>query len=63
MIEFTIEAMSCGHCASKITKAVKLLDPEAKVQIDLAQKIVIVDSTEDRSTISIALTEAGYAPA
>jgi len=63
MTEFTIEAMSCGHCASMITKTVKLLDPEAKVVVDLARKKVMVESSEDRSTISDALAEAGYAPA
>ena len=63
MIEFTINDMSCGHCASVITKTVKALDSEAKVDIDLAQKKVAVESTEDRATLAEALTEAGYPPA
>ena len=61
--EFNIEAMSCGHCASTITKTVKLLDPQAKVEVDLGRKLVKVESREDRATISAALTEAGYPPA
>ena len=63
MTEFEIEAMSCGHCASTITKAVKLLDPHAKVEVDLGRKKVTVESTEDRAAISAALTQAGYPPA
>ncbi len=63
MMEFRIEDMSCGHCASVITKTVRALDSQAKVEIDLAQKKVTVESSEDRATIAEALTEAGYTPA
>ncbi|MEO8544795.1 MAG: heavy-metal-associated domain-containing protein [Burkholderiaceae bacterium] len=63
MIEFTINDMSCGHCASTITKTVRALDSEAKVDVDLAHKKVQVESTQDRATIAAALSEAGYPPA
>ena len=63
MTEFHIEAMSCGHCASTITKTVKLLDPQAKVEVDLGHRLVKVESREDRATLVSALTEAGYPPA
>jgi len=36
MITFEVNDMTCGHCVSSITRAVKALDPAAKVQIDLA---------------------------
>ncbi len=62
MIEFTINDMSCGHCASVITKTVRALDSEARVDIDLAQKKVTVESTEDRADLAAALTDAGYPP-
>jgi len=63
MTEFTIEAMSCGHCVSTITRTVQQLDPEAKVQVDLAHKKVEVESTRDRNTLAAALAEAGFPPA
>jgi len=63
MMEFKIEDMSCGHCASVITKTVKALDAQAKVEIDLAQKKVTVESSEPRAIIAEALTDAGYTPA
>lgn len=63
MMEFKIEDMSCGHCASVITKTVQALDSAAKVEIDLAQKKVTVESREERAVIAEALTEAGYTPA
>ena len=36
MISFQVTDMTCGHCVSTITKAIKALDNTAHVQIDLA---------------------------
>jgi len=60
MMEFKVEDMSCGHCAGVITKAVKELDAQATVEIDLSQKIVKVETSRDRATLVQALDEAGY---
>ncbi len=59
-MEFNIPDMSCGHCASVITKTVKQVDSDAQVSIDLASKKVTVQTTEDRETVAAALAEAGY---
>ena len=59
-MEFDIPDMSCGHCASSITKALKQLDANAGVSIDLPTKKVTVQTTEDRQAVVDALTEAGY---
>ena len=42
MIAFQVQDMTCGHCASTITKALKSVDPGAKVMIDLAKHLVMV---------------------
>ncbi len=60
MMEFKVEDMSCGHCASVITKTVKELDAKATVDIDLGHKTVKIESTEDRAVLAHALEEAGY---
>lgn len=62
MIEFNVESMTCGHCVSIVTKAVKSVDPQAKVEVDLGSHKVRVESNEDRETIAEALTDAGYPP-
>jgi len=62
MIEFNVEAMSCGHCVSVVTKAVKSVDPQAKVDVDLPTHKVHVETTQDRETVAAALSEAGYPP-
>jgi copper chaperone len=63
MIEFTVPGMSCSHCVSMVTKTVQSVDPQAKVDVDLASKKVRVESTQPRQPIAEALTEAGYPPA
>jgi copper chaperone len=63
MLEFTIPAMSCGHCVKAVTQAVREIDPQADVQVDLASKQVTVQTTAAREAVVAALAEAGYAPA
>lgn len=62
MLEFNVEGMSCGHCVSRVTKAVKDADPAARVEVDLAHHKVRVETGEDRTTVAAALTDAGYPP-
>lgn len=62
MIEFEIPSMTCGHCVSVVTKAIKQADPRALVEIDLASHRVRVETAEERVTIEKAVTEVGYAP-
>jgi len=60
MYEFEIQSMTCGHCASHVTRAVKSLDAQAKVEVNLPTKKVLVESSEDRASVAAALAEAGY---
>lgn len=59
-MEFNIPAMSCGHCVRTITEAVKALDPAAQVEVDLASKNVVVQSSQERQAVAAALADAGY---
>ncbi len=63
MTTFEVKDMTCGHCVSTITKAVRAVDAGAKVQIDLATHRVMIDPTEaDAAELSEAIKEAGYTP-
>ena len=63
MLAYRVEDMTCGHCASTITKAVQAVDARAKVQVDLARQLVSVEPTEaDAQELSDAITQAGYTP-
>lgn len=44
MITFEVNDMTCGHCVSMITKAVKQADKDADVSVDLATKRVQIES-------------------
>lgn len=64
MIAFKVSDMTCGHCVSTITRALKGADKDAKVQIDLASQVVQVESaTTDSQELADAIREAGYSPA
>lgn len=63
MHEFKLPAMSCGHCVQAVTEAAKEVDPQARVEVDLARKEARVDSAQPREKFAAALDEAGYTPA
>lgn len=57
---FDVQGMSCGHCAGAVTQAVKSVDPQAEVKVDLAGGKVEVRSDGDRAAIAKAIEEEGY---
>jgi copper chaperone len=63
MTEFRVEAMNCSHCVSAVTDALRRADPEAQIDVDLAQRTVRVESSRPRADLAGALSQAGYAPA
>jgi copper chaperone len=63
MITFEVRDMTCGHCASTITKALKAADRDAKVQIDLAtHRVQVEPASADAEELADAIKEAGYTP-
>ena len=63
MIAFEVKDMTCGHCVSTITKALKAADKDAKVQIDLATHRVQVEPVSaDAEEFAEAIKDAGYSP-
>ncbi len=63
MITFLVTDMTCGHCAGVINKALKAIDEESKVTVDLERQLVSVVSTQSTiEDIRDAIAEAGYTP-
>lgn len=63
MIAFEVSDMSCGHCVSTITKALQSADKDAKVTIDLARHLVMIEpAAADADQLREAIAEAGYSP-
>lgn len=63
MLTITVPDMTCGHCASTITKAVKAIDSESRCEIDLAARQVRIESAQPAADFIDAIAEAGYTPA
>ena len=63
MFELHLPDMTCGHCASTVAQTCKLVDPAAKVEVELEGRRVRITSSEDRKDFEEALAEAGYPPA
>lgn len=62
MIEFTVGDMTCGHCASTITRAVKEVDAAGRCEVDLATRRVRIESSHPAEDFREAIAEAGYTP-
>ncbi|HSN21929.1 MAG TPA: heavy-metal-associated domain-containing protein [Usitatibacter sp.] len=62
MIQLTVNDMTCGHCASTITRAVKDVDAASQCEVDLGAKRVRITSTRPASEFVEAIKEAGYTP-
>jgi len=53
--------MTCDHCVRAVTQAVRQVDPQARVDVDLAGGTVVVDSTVAGAPLAEAISEEGYA--
>lgn len=60
---FTLPNLSCNHCVASVTRAIRAIDPDASIDVDLPAKRVSIDSDCDTPTLAHALDEAGYPPA
>lgn len=63
MHEFHLPDMTCGHCASTVNLALKLVDPNCEVSVDVTSRKVQIQSSEGRAALVEALTDSGYPPA
>ncbi|MHA7600018.1 heavy-metal-associated domain-containing protein [Alicycliphilus sp. T452] len=57
---FQVTGMTCGHCERAVVHAVRALDEEALVKVDLPTGQVVVESEKARDAIAAAIREEGY---
>lgn len=62
MLEFNIEDMTCSHCAGAITRAVRQVDPDAVIEVVIAEKRVAINSVAPVTVLVAAIQAAGYTP-
>ncbi len=60
-IEIQVENIKCGGCASTITKNLEADERISKIEIDIEQGLVSIESSEDaREDFTQALLKMGY---
>ncbi|MBP0625091.1 heavy-metal-associated domain-containing protein [Cupriavidus consociatus] len=63
MITFKVKGITCGHCISTISKALKSVDNQAAFTVDQARQWVMIESTSaDPEVLQDAIANAGYTP-
>jgi copper chaperone len=62
MFDFQIPNISCAHCVRAITEAIRRLDPNANVQVDIPRRTVHVETSAGREAVVEALDDEGYSP-
>lgn len=62
MYNFEVNDMTCSHCVATVEKAVKSVDGNAGLKIDLASLAVTIESDKPATSFAAAIEEAGYTP-
>ena len=59
---YTVEGMTCGHCAAAVTREVSGVAGVSDVAVDVAAKTLTVTAAEaaDDDAVAAAVAEAGY---
>ena len=63
MLELIVADMTCGHCASAISRAVRDVDAAVRCNVDLETKRVRIESSKPAADFLKAIAEAGYTSA
>jgi copper chaperone len=57
---YRVGGMTCGGCVSAVTRAIRRLDPEAAVAVDLAAGKVSVGGALAKDAVQRAVEDAGF---
>jgi len=60
MVRFKVPGMTCGGCARSITKAIQSMDPAAKIDTNVAERFVTIETAANEQSLADVIREAGY---
>lgn len=60
MINLQVSSIKCEGCAEAITNEIKNNDPNAKVDVDVDNKTVKVETTAQEEAVKNMITAAGH---
>jgi copper chaperone len=59
-LKLNVPDISCNHCAETISESIRVVEADAKVNIDVDAKTVTVESSASEESIKQAIVDAGY---
>ena len=60
MLNLKVSGMTCGHCVSAVSNAVRAVPGTQDVRVDLASGHVVVDGSPNEDAVRQAIVEEGY---
>jgi copper chaperone len=60
MLKLKVSGMTCGHCVSAVSKAVRSIPSVEDVAVDLERGEVTVHGNPDPGAVRAAITDEGY---
>lgn len=59
-LELKVPNIACEDCATTISESIHVMEPDAKVHVDVKAKTVTVESAASEESIKQAIVAAGY---
>ena len=59
-LKMKVSNISCEGCAQIITESIHVMEPDAKVDVDVNAKTVTVESAASEESIKQVIVAAGY---
>ena len=59
-LKLSVPDISCDNCVQTISESVHVVEPDAKVDVDVNTKTVTVESSASEESIKQAIVAAGY---
>ncbi|MBO3462466.1 heavy-metal-associated domain-containing protein [Aetokthonos hydrillicola Thurmond2011] len=59
-LKLNVTNISCEDCVAKISESIHVMEPDAKVNVDINTKTVTVESKASEESIKQAIVASGY---
>lgn len=59
-MKFNVPDMSCGHCKASVEAAIRSVDAQAEINVDLTSKNVDITSTAREADLIAVLAGKGF---
>ncbi|MFN6512988.1 MAG: heavy-metal-associated domain-containing protein [Nostoc sp. CreGUA01] len=60
-LQLKVSNIACEKCAETITESIHVMEPDARVDVDVNAKTVTVESAASEESIKQVIVAAGYA--